>query len=231
MKHLPFNVTVIVPVYNGERYVAEALESILNQTRKPLEVLVIDDGSTDGTAGVVRSFASRVRYHYQPNRGVGSARDRGAELSRGAFLAFLDADDLWNSDKLALQEEAFEADPSLEAVFGHVRQFVSPDADEKTRKTVRYAGEALPGFHVDTLLVRRDAFHRVGHFGRLKRAGFPDWFARARETGLRYAMLPQVVACRRIHGDNMTRLERDEVQKEYFRLLKAALDRRRREGP
>src|SRR5919205_4589183 len=101
-------IIVIIPVYNGESYVAEAIESILDQTYRPAEVIVVDDGSTDNTAEVVKRFGDVVQYHHQPNRGAGAARNRGVELSHGEFLAFLDADDLWHKDKLAHQIQAFK---------------------------------------------------------------------------------------------------------------------------
>src|SRR5690242_4967891 len=95
-------VTCIVPVFNGERYLGEALDSIFAQGHQPLEVLVVDDGSTDGSAAVAKSYGDRVRYFFQPNAGPAAARNLGLEAARGEFIAFLDADDLWHRDKLAI---------------------------------------------------------------------------------------------------------------------------------
>src|SRR5215203_2881736 len=111
-------VSAIIPVYNSERYLAEAIESVLVQTYPSHEIIVVDDGSIDGSAQVAKRFGSAVRYVFQRQAGVGAARNHGVELAEGRFFAFLDADDLWTKDKLQLQLAAFAADPELEAVFG-----------------------------------------------------------------------------------------------------------------
>ena len=99
-------ISCIVPVYNGERYLAETLQSILGQRVGPLEVIVVDDGSTDGTAGVARRFGSAIRVLHQTNAGPAAARNLGLSEARGDFVAFLDADDLWKPDKLARFEDS-----------------------------------------------------------------------------------------------------------------------------
>ena len=119
-------VSVIIPVYNGERYLGEAIESVLAQTYKEVELIVVDDGSTDKSAAVARCFTD-VRYCFQPNSGIGAARNQGADLARGGLLAFLDADDRWVRDKLLWQTKALAADNELAMVFGHVQQFPSPE--------------------------------------------------------------------------------------------------------
>ena len=103
-----FLVSCIVPVYNGERYLREALDSILAQTYRPLEIIVADDGSADGTAGVVATFGDQVRYVRQHNQGPSSARNLGIRVPTGDFIAFLDADDLWHPEKLARQIARFQ---------------------------------------------------------------------------------------------------------------------------
>ncbi len=100
--------SVIIPVFNKAGYVKEALDSVFSQTVKDLEVLVVNDGSTDGTEGVLRSYLNRVRYFYQENRGVSSARNRAITAARGKYLAFLDADDIWLPQKLEQQLSLLE---------------------------------------------------------------------------------------------------------------------------
>lgn len=227
MAHKPL-VSVVVPVYNGERYLAEALESVLAQTYRPLELIVVDDGSTDGSADAGKRFGPQLRYSWQPHSGAGAARNRGVDLARGDFLAFLDADDLWVETKLALQMAAFEVDPELDMVFGHVQQFLSPDLTDKAMSRLRYSAEAVPGYVPSAMLIRRDAFLRVGPFESHWQLGEPmDWYIRALERGLKGLMLPEVVARRRLHADNLGLRERGG-QGDYLRILKASLDRRRR---
>src|SRR5262245_16865951 len=126
----PQSISVIIPVYNGERYLAEALVSVLAQTHPPTEIIVVDDGSTDTTAQIAQRYAPRIHYHFRPRgavSGAAAARNHGAYLAQGDYLAFLDADDVWLPDKLRLQMAAFAHDPALDQVFGHVQQFISPE--------------------------------------------------------------------------------------------------------
>src|SRR3712207_3478682 len=137
-------ISVVIPVYNGERYLAAAIRSVLAQQHRGLELLVVDNGSTDRTAGVARAFES-VRYLYLPDKGLSRALNHGLERCRGAFLAFLDADDLWAPDRLAVQLDAFARDPALETVFGHVEQFISPELEPAVKSRLSLRDTLLPG--------------------------------------------------------------------------------------
>ncbi len=97
------NVSVIIPAYNAKGFIADAVRSALDQTYRDLEVIVVDDGSTDGTAAELAAFGDRIRVLQQANRGVAAARNAGAAVARGAWIAFLDADDLWLPHKLERQ--------------------------------------------------------------------------------------------------------------------------------
>lgn len=226
--HDQSSVSVVVPVYNCQRYLPEAVESALAQTYRPIEVIVVDDGSTDGSADAAKRFVPPVQYCWQPHSGAGPARNRGVDLARGSFLAFLDADDLWVETKLVLQMAAFDADPELDMVFGHVQQFPSPELAGSAKPRLRYSAEKVPGYVAAAMLIRRDAFVRVGPFESHWHLGeFMDWYLRAIERGLKGLMLPEVVARRRLHADNLGLRERAS-QGDYLRILKASLDRRRR---
>lgn len=221
-------ISVIIPVHNRGQYVTEAIESVLAQTCPATEIWAIDDGSTDKSADVIQGFGDRVHYHYQTNSGAAAARNAGVDLSQGDLLAFLDSDDRWVPEKLALQIAEFEKNPDLAMVFGHVRQFCSPDwpVDQRPRITA----EVMAGYHVGTLLVRRDVFHQVGPFETQWRVGeFVSWQAKATDMGLPMAMLPEVVMERRLHATNMGRTERAHSQ-DYLRIVRAALERRRSQG-
>ena len=220
-------VSTIIPVHNGERYLAEAIESVLAQTYRPVEVIVVDDGSTDGSAHVARSFGKRVRYCFQAQHGQGAARNLGVESARGSFIAFLDADDLWMKEKLTLQMAALADDPALDMVFGHVRQFQSPDSGAKGWEGTRQDGTVMPGYFAGTVLIRRDSFQSAGPFQTHWRvAEFIDWYSKAVEAGLRGVMLPDILLERRLHGGNLGIRERSS-RADYVRVLKASLDRRR----
>jgi len=222
------SVSVIVPVFNGARFLAEAIDSILGQTRRADEVIVVDDGSTDDTALVAKRYGAVVRYHLQPHGGAAVARNRGVQLAGGTLLSFLDADDLWVPGKLERQLAEFAADPELEAVFGHIEQFQVTPGGAGSERRFRFVGEAMPGYVPDTMLIRTDAFRRIGPL----RAGLEigemiDWFARAVDLGLRKQLIPDLLARRRIHEANLGLRGGDDTRRSYARLMMEILRRRR----
>ncbi len=228
-KHTTDNplISVVIPAFNGERHLRQSIESVFAQDHRPIELIVVDDGSTDHTAQVAQAFPPPLHYYVQPHRGAATARNRGAELAHGDFLAFLDADDLWTSHKLSAQLHAFRAQPELDILFGHVQQFISPELDESAKARLHCPTDPLPGPVVGTMLLRLDTFRRIGPFAEhLHTAEFLDWYARAREMRLSVLMLAEVVMLRRIHRSNQGVLHR-ERRVEYPRVLKAMLDRRR----
>jgi glycosyltransferase involved in cell wall biosynthesis len=221
-------VSVIITVFNGEKYLREAIESVIGQTYDSFELIVVDDGSTDNSGKIANGFTPQLRYFYQENCGQGAALNRGIELSRGRFLSFLDDDDLWTKDKLARQMAAFADNPEADIVFGHVEQFYSSELDENYRKSVRIPAKVMPGYFKGSMLIKRDSFSRVGKFDTRWRLGdFIDWYSRAMEEGLKSVILNGVVLLRRIHANNIGIRER-ESRTEFVRILKASLDRRRR---
>ncbi len=220
-------ISVMIGVYNAAAYLGEAIESVLAQDYRPLELIVVDDGSTDASADVARGF-SHLRVIRQENAGNGAARNRAVENASGALYAFLDADDRFTPGKLSLQKAALDADPGLDMVFGHVREFLSPELDEQARAMLRPpAPEPMPWTAPNLMLIRRESFQRVGPFTVAVRVGVTvDWFARAAETGLRYAVLPEVVLERRLHTQNNGLRERAS-RSQYLEVIRQAMERRR----
>ena len=222
-------VSCIVPVFNGERYLAEALDSILAQTYRPLEVIVVDDGSTDGTAHIVAGYGAEVSYIHQANAGPAAARNRGLDAARGEFIAFLDADDLWHKEKLARQMAHFDARPELELCLSHLEHFWEPEMkdEEEQFRDHRFSG-ALPAYVVQAMLARRALFDAVGRFDpSLTPNDDTDWFVRAVDRGTVTEMLPDVLIFRRMHKSNLTR-DQTTMFDLLPRIFKASLYRRRR---
>jgi glycosyltransferase involved in cell wall biosynthesis len=227
MSSSALDVSVIIPVHNGEKYLAQSIQSALDQERASLEILVVDNGSTDGTPNVVRKFPS-IRHFHLEERGLVKALNHGVGESRGAFIAFLDADDLWRPNKLAIQLEAFAQNPAIDMVFGHVEQFVSPELPDPVKARLSIRDKRLPGRVKSTLLIRRESFWKVGLFEKTADfADFIEWYMRAVEQRLQELMLPDVLTLRRIHGANYGYTDRDK-RIEYVRVIKRGLDRRRR---
>jgi glycosyltransferase involved in cell wall biosynthesis len=218
----------MIGVYNGAPYLADAIESVFAQTYRPFELIVVDDGSTDGSGDVAKRYGDALIYAYQENAGNGAARNHAVRLASGELFAFLDADDRFVPDKLERQWAALEADPMLEIVFGHVREFLSPELTEEQRASVRPpAPQPAPWTAPNLMLIRRDSFQRVGPFSETVRVGVTvDWYARAMEERLRSTMLPEVLLERRLHTQNNGLRERDS-RSQYLHVLKASLDRRR----
>jgi len=221
-------VSVVIPAFNADRYVRDAIRSALTQTHTPMEVIVIDDGSSDTTGATARHFASRVRVIRQAHQGIGAARNRGIHEARGELIALLDADDLWERDKLARQVALLERDPTLDLVFGGVEQFVSPELDPPTTP-VRYVSSST-GRIASAVLMRAAVVARVGPEREdLGLGEFIDWFDRAIAAGCRVSEVEGTVTRRRIHATN-TGIRLRGSRGDYARVFKDVLDRRRSAG-
>lgn len=230
-------ISCIVPVFNGERYLREALESVFQQTCRPLEVLVADDGSTDSTAAVVASYGDQVRYLKQPNAGAPAARNLGLKAARGEFVAFLDADDLWHAEKCARQIACFQSHPELDLCVTHLQNFWAPELREEEEQFREHRlSQPLPGYITQTLLARRTLFETVGYFDDTLRVGdVADWFLRAAEHKATMELLPDVLVYRRLHETNIsveagTRRMTPIMHNSLLQVVKASLDRRRGHG-
>jgi glycosyltransferase involved in cell wall biosynthesis len=220
-------VTVMIGVYNGAHYLAEAIDSVLAQTWPPLEVIVVDDGSTDGSGAIAAAYGPPVRCIRQERGGMAASRNRAVREAAGDFFAFLDADDRFPPEKLERQLAVFVDDPGLDVVYGHVTEFLSPDLDADSRALLRQPAHDLPWPTPNLMLVKRDAFFRVGLFSTEFKVGIGvDWYARASELGLKSAVPPTVVLERRLHAENNGIRER-QFKPQYLHVLKAALGRRR----
>jgi glycosyltransferase involved in cell wall biosynthesis len=222
-------ISCIVPVYNGERYLGEAIESILKQSYRPIEIIIADDGSTDGTAMVAERYSKQIRYLRQANAGTAAARNLGLSVAAGEFVAFLDADDIWHPEKLARQMACFEARPELAYCVSHVQNFWIPELIEEEKRFRNHRmSKALPGYCTGTLLARRDCFNTMGHFdAAIQHADDTEWFLRANERGAAMQLLPDVLLYRRLHYTNLSRARASDSRDQYLRVVKTALDRRR----
>ena len=195
-------VSVIVIVRNGERFLAAALESIVAQSYRPLEILVVDGDSTDRTAEIARSFAS-VRYLPQPDSGISNAYNFGIAQARGELLAFLSHDDLWTPDKLAAQVGYLLAHPDCQYVVCRIRSFLEPGDRPPPGFRPELLQQAPMAYIMETLLVRRRLFDFVGlHDPDLPTGSDVDWYARAFDAGVFGHAYDQVLVHKRMHGCN-----------------------------
>ncbi len=221
-------ISCIIPAHNAERFLQEALDSVLAQTYRPIEVVVVDDGSSDGTADVARSAGDSVVYIHQANAGASAARIRGIEATTGDLISLLDADDVWLPEKLERQVAEFSARPELDALFTHVQNFwIDELREEAERFRDHRIAKPLPGYVADTMMVRRSAFARFGPFERVHHGEVTEWILRARHAGATIDILPDVLTRRRLHQSNLSRVLQDRSRDRFLHIVKAHLDRER----
>jgi glycosyltransferase involved in cell wall biosynthesis len=196
-------ISVVIPVFDGERLLGEAIESVLTQSLPAAEVVVVDDGSTDGSAKVAESFGSPVRVLRKPHRGVAAARNLGVQESAGELIALQDADDLMKPDRLERQAAALgrASSPALSLGRAEVRGedgFVAPS-------WLEWAYANSDRYTPATLIATRSALELVGPFDEtLTRGSDTDWLLRALEAGLRPVLIEEDVIVRRFHGGNLS---------------------------
>lgn len=218
-------VSCVIPVYNGARYLRETLDSVLAQSLPVAEVLVVDDGSTDGTAEIVRAYGGAVRHLYQPHAGVSAARNRGIRAATQPLIAFLDADDLFLPHKTERQVERFVARPDLDMSAAHAINFWSPDLTVEQRRHDPKMTTPWPR-SIGTWIVCRHVFDVVGGFDEaMPLSQDVDWNIRVQGAGARIETLPDVLIRRRLHGANVTHQARERFRKAVLASLRAHLRR------
>lgn len=219
-------VSAIVPVYNGESFLADAIGSILDQEYPGIEIIVVDDGSTDGTARIAKACGEKIRYFHQQNSGPAAARNSGLRLAQGRFIAFLDADDLWPPGKLHAALEVLEADPQVDAVIGRSR-FLQLAGEDNSSSVYEAVLEPRVFLQMGSLVVRRRMFEKTGLFDTaLEYSEDIDWILRARDHGMVLETMDDISLLHRLHGGNMT-CAAGRGQLQLARVLKRSLDRRR----
>ena len=217
-------VSVVVPVFNCERWLADALDSIFGQAWPALDVIVVDDGSTDGSARIASRYP--VRLLAVEHGGIARARNAGVGAARGDLVTFLDADDVWTRDSLRPRVERMLECPELDALLGLVELFIEPGTPRPAWYRPSWDTEPQQAL-LQGLLARRRAFDLVGGFDPSYEVGEDtDWFARFTDSGLRSERWPEVVARYRRHDGNITN-EREQIGASVLRTVKASLDRKR----
>jgi glycosyltransferase involved in cell wall biosynthesis len=207
-------VSVVVPLYNCEKHIGEAIQGVLAQTYRHYDIIVIDDGSTDGSAAIVRSFGDAVRYVYQQNSGVSAATNRGVALSKGELIAFLDNDDIWLPTKLERQVAFLDEHPA----YGFVNcdmQYIS-ESGMRLNRFLRGVNPREPyvrlfqkGYVImcSAIMIRRWVYDRAGGFDEsFVAAGLQDmeWMSRVVECA-EIGYIPEPLVLYRDHGPRILR--------------------------
>ncbi len=219
-------VSVVVAVRNGERFLVQALSSILEGSYRPLEILVIDGNSTDRTLEIANSF-EHVRCLPQNGTGIAAAYNTGVEAAVGEFVAFLSHDDLWVPQKLETQIGFMTANPELQYTIARAKFFLEPGHEIPQG----FRPELFAGDHVapimESLVARRSLFDSLGKFDiNLPIANDADWFTRANDYKIPTAIIPQVLLHKRVHDTNLS-MNVETNNRDLLKLLKASIDRKR----
>ena len=218
-------VSVIVTVYNGENYLSQAIESVIGQNYKNIEIIIVDDGSTDKTSELAKTYVEKPNTHYvyQENGGHASALNKGASIAKGKLLSFIDHDDLWEQTKLDIQVKALILDDELDVVFSHQKSF----AENKMAEKLTFERGSIPAYMPGSMLIRMNAFKKMGSFNtKIQKGYFLPWFDLLRIKGLKKLMLPDLHYHRRIHGGNLSICSNAKDYKDYFLAISATRKQR-----
>lgn len=205
-KHAKPLLSVIIPVHNGERFLAEAIQNIQQQNYQPLEIIVVDDGSTDRTAEIAGHFQAQTRYVYQSNQGPASARNHGLKLAHGELIAFHDVDDLWTEHILADFISYLAANPDVEIVQGLIQyRQIEISEEYKNQFIPRDVSSPYQFINLGSAIFRKSVFEKVGLLDEtLWFNEDTDLFLRAWEKNITKVVLPKVMLIYRKHNCNMT---------------------------
>jgi glycosyltransferase involved in cell wall biosynthesis len=221
-------ISLVIPCYNAALYLREAIDSALNQTVKPRQVIVVDDGSTDGSLHIARSYGKAVTVIEQANSGAAAARNRGLTEADQPMITFLDADDRLVSDKFERQLKALAEDPEAMLCICRVCDFRSPESPDAARKTADFVPQFRPG-QMESWLTRREIFDRVGMFNTSKEFQFAEGselYTRVENAGIKAVCINDVLVERRLHATNMTTNFKAHMDG-IMALMKRRLDLRR----
>lgn len=216
--------SVIIPVYNGSQYLAATLESVLAQTYPLHEIIVIDDGSTDSSPGILRSYGDRLRMTRQDNQGIAAARNAGLRQVTGDVINFIDQDDLWPAGRTAALVKALQSDPDALVAAGKVEILYERSRPPNPLDNFE---TAVREFFVGSLCVRKEVFERIGTFHTgIGYADDTDFLMRRREANIKTAYMDDVALRYRLHDRN-TSFHRSVTNAHLMAAFRESLRRRR----
>jgi glycosyltransferase involved in cell wall biosynthesis len=222
------SISIIVPCFNAAKYIQAAIESILTQFYSNVEIIVIDDGSTDDSARLIQSFGTAVHYFYQPNAGAAAARNTGLRQARGSWIGFLDADDLMMPHTLSIVATTIQATPAARMLWGKMTiQY------EENHPVIpfRLDGMAAHLVQLGTMWCKKDVFEQVGWFDAATQpAEDMDWYKRILDAQIPIDKLDHICLTYRRHAHNLTGLSNFTDAKLFLTILKKSMDRKRNQA-
>lgn len=225
MKNLPL-VTVIIPVYNGGKFLEEALQSVFDQTYQNMEIIVVDDGSTDNSADIAQRYPG-VNYIYQENQGVSVARNTAITKAKGEFIAFLDSDDFWMPDKLSIQIEYMLRNPEFRITTTDKTNFLEPGTQLPNHLKQIDNWETMEENIPSTMVVHHSVFKEIGNYSPDYRASEDiEWIWRATDASISIKKVEKNLVRRRLHGSNLSWVMVKDHKTNLMRILRESVARK-----
>ncbi|MBN3039544.1 MAG: glycosyltransferase [Candidatus Omnitrophica bacterium] len=226
-------ISVIMPVYNigASSYIAQAFQSIYSQDYKNLEIVVVDDGSSDDSEKIIKQLSGPINYIRQKHQGVSSARNKGLENARGEIIAFLDSDDLWPEDKLKKQSLELNSSKSRDVILG-LTQICMKDKANKTKDKASCSEVGSPylSYNLGSALFKKSVFEKAGKFNSsLSFAEDYDWFMRARESKVSIVVIREISLFYRLHDKNMSG-DKKQIEDGVMESFLSSIHRRKSKG-
>ncbi|MFC1680524.1 glycosyltransferase family 2 protein [Pseudomonadota bacterium] len=224
---MTMTVSVVIPVYNGAQYLAEALDSVVAQTVSPQRIILVDDGSSDDSRTIAQR-CPQVQLIETSHQGVADARNTGIEASDTTLIAFLDQDDIWLPQKLEKQLALFDANPSPEYVLALQSYFLEPGINRPAWLKADILQGPQEGSTPSALVVRKSLFSRIGYFDpRYPNASDVDWFFRAKDMGIPHQTVEELLVRKRVHADNQSERVM-AIHREILQISRASIMRQKR---
>lgn len=222
-------VSIVMPVYNGEKFIRQALDSLYEDNYRPIEVVVVDDGSSDGTAQIIKRYKD-ARYILQDHKGVAAARNTGVAAAKGEIIGFLDHDDISQPDRFTNTVRHFQEHPHIGYVLAKQIMFIETGYEVPGWVNPEWLVTPQDASNTAVLVGRRETFERVGQFNPLIGGEDTEWLVRANELGIPMTRLPDVVLRRRIHGENLSIQMLGDRKANLLQIARESIRRRQKEG-
>lgn len=215
-------IDVIIPVYNREKYIRETIESILEQSWQNINIVLVDDGSTDASREIINEFTNKHSniqlISKEHNSGISDTSNIGLHHTTAEYIAFLDSDDLWDKEKLFKQMQYLKMNDSVDICFTLVKEFDHNPTKNLARK------ETFKGYHKSAMLCRSYIFKEIGEFDTNLAVGeFIDWLSRCSAKQIQFGMLEEILTYRRVHESNFTKKIKAS---EYLEVIRAHMKRK-----
>lgn len=218
-------ITVIIPVKNQQKFIAQSIESVLEQTYDDYELLVIDGNSTDDTEKIVKYY-QMVKYIKQKDSGLYSALNLGIHLAAGDFITFNGSDDIWVKDKLETQVSYLMSHPEIQYVVSKIRCFLEPGCLPAPGFRLELLTSEPVARILENLMVRKSLFEKIGYFNdELSIAGDVDWYSRAIDANIPMAAIDKVLVYKRIHDGNIS-MNIAKNNQELLQIVKRSIGRK-----